>query len=141
LHRLVEQGELGLMTNLANPHSIEQMPLHEVMALHGERGLRQRLGIEVTRFSEAADRGKIGLALDLAGRLHALDRRQSEPYANHLLRVALRIIVHYEVRDADITCAALLHDSVEDHADALSSAGRQGALVMLTEHFGSRMAG
>src|SRR6202042_3803659 len=84
-------------------------------------------------------RRKIKQALQLAGRLHAIDHRQREPFVNHLLRVALRIIVHYEVSDADVVCAALLHDSVEDHADDMSSAGRPGAFAMLTACFGPRV--
>jgi hypothetical protein len=36
----------------------------------------------------AADQERITQALDLASRLHAADRRQNEPYVNHLLRVA-----------------------------------------------------
>jgi (p)ppGpp synthase/HD superfamily hydrolase len=128
------------MTQLGNPRIIEQMPLHEITARHGERGLRQRFAIEVARFAEAADRHKVRQALDLAGRLHHLDQRQCELYVNHLLRVALRIIVHYDVQDADITCAALLHDSVEDHADDLSPSGRPGALAALTAEFGPQVA-
>ena len=50
------------------------------------------------------------------------------------------IIVHYDVSDADIICAALLHDSVEDHADDLSPAGRPGAFAMLTACFGPQVA-
>ena len=97
------------------------MPLHAITALHGESGLRERLTIETAAFP-AADRECIAQALDLASRLHAADRRQNEPYVNHLLRVAIRIITYYRVRDADVICAALLHDAVEDHADDLSPA-------------------
>ena len=43
--------------------------------------------------------------------------------------------------DADVICAALLHDSVEDHADDMSPAGRPGAFAMLTACFGPRVAG
>lgn len=128
------------MTHLADPRIIERMPLHEITARFGERGLRQRLAIEITRFTEAADRQRIEQALDLAGRLHELDRRQREPYVNHVLRVGLRIIVHYGIHDSDIICAALLHDSIEDHADDLSRAGRPGALAMLTKCFGPQVA-
>jgi (p)ppGpp synthase/HD superfamily hydrolase len=74
-------------------------------------------------------------------RVHAQDHRQREPYLNHALRVALRIIVHYEVHDPDIISAALLHDLVEDHADELSPAGRLGAFAMLTACFGPRVSG
>lgn len=54
--------------------------------------------------------------------------------------VALRIIVHYDVHDADVICAALLHDSVEDHSDEMSPAGRPGTFAMLTACFGARVA-
>jgi hypothetical protein len=57
-----------------------------------------------------------------------------------VLRVALRIIVHYDVHDADIICGALLHDSVEGHADDMSPAGRPGAFTVLTACFGPRVA-
>jgi len=91
-------------------------------------------------------------ALDLAARLHAGDRRDTEPYVNHLLRVAIRIMSHYRVRDADVVCAALLHDAVEDHAADLaaggggvelagSGAGQPAALAVLAAEFGPRVAG
>ena len=81
-------------------------------------GLRERLAMEVEVFADA-DRDRITRALDLAARLHASDRRQRESYLSHLLRVAIRIVSHYRVRDPDVVCAALLHDSVEDHATNL----------------------
>ena len=119
---------------------VERMPLHAITALYGERGLRERLATETARLADTAGRRKIKQALQLAGRLHTLDHRQREPYVNHVLRVALRIIVHYEVQNADIICAALLHDSIEDHADDLSPTGRPGALAMLAACFGSQVA-
>jgi hypothetical protein len=112
------------------------MPLHAITALYGEQGLRERLALETAAFS-GADQSRIAAALELAGRLHQADRRQREPYVNHLLRVALRIICHYEVLDADLTCAALLHDSVEDHAGQLSQSGtRAQAFAALAERLG-----
>jgi hypothetical protein len=116
------------------------MPLHAITTLHGEAGLRERLAIEVESFP-AADRDRIMRALGLAARLHAHDRRQREPYINHPLRVGIRIISHYNVRDPDIVCAALLHDAVEDHAEELAPHGsRQDALAVLAERFGTRIA-
>lgn len=125
-------------------HTIERrivdvMPLHAITALYGERGLRERFATETGRIGDPSGRRRIKQALQLAGRLHALDHRQREPYLNHVLRVALRIICHYDVHDADIICAALLHDSVEDHATDLSPAGRPGAFAMLTAWFGPRV--
>jgi len=77
---------------------LAQMPLHAITSVHGEAGLRERLLMEIERLP-AADRHRAQDALALAGRLHAADRRQREPYANHLLRVAIRILSHYRVTD------------------------------------------
>jgi (p)ppGpp synthase/HD superfamily hydrolase len=119
---------------------IETMPLHAITALYGEQGLRERLAIEAAKLADAAAEHKVMDALDLAGQLHAHDQRQREPYINHLIRVALRISCHYDVRDVDITCAALLHDSVEEHADDLSPAGREGAFANVAARFGPRVS-
>jgi (p)ppGpp synthase/HD superfamily hydrolase len=117
------------------------MPLHVVTAMYGEEGLRARFAAEIARLPDPAGRDRAAAALDLAGRLHAADRRQREPYVNHLLRVALRIICHYGVDDADVICAALLHDAVEDHADGLAPGGRAAAVAALAASFGPRVAG
>ena len=127
-------------------HTVERrivavMPLHAITAIYGERGLRERLATETGRLADTSGRRKVKQALQLAGRLHSLDQRQREPYVNHLLRVALRIICHYGVHDADIIAAALLHDAVEDHAIDLSANGRPGALAMLAAGFGPHVAG
>jgi hypothetical protein len=116
------------------------MPLHAITAVHGEAGLRERFAIEIASFPDG-ERLRAELALELAARLHAGDRRQREPYVNHLLRVAIRIITYYSVRDADVICAALLHDAVEDHAEELAdSGGQQEALTALASQFGNRVA-
>jgi hypothetical protein len=116
------------------------MPLHAITSLHGETGLRERLAIEARAFPEA-DQDRIARALALASRLHSADRRQREPYVNHLLRVAIRIASHYGVRDAEVVCAALLHDAVEDHAaDLTPNSGRPEALAVLAGEFGTRVA-
>ncbi len=116
------------------------MPLHAITATYGEAGLRQRLAVEMQSFLDN-ERCSAGQALTLASRLHADDRRQREPYVNHLLRVAIRIISHYGIHDADVVCAALLHDAVEDHAGGLAADGsQQAALAALAAEFGSRVA-
>jgi hypothetical protein len=117
------------------------MPLHAITAVHGEAGLRERLASEVLGFP-AGERAQVEDAAELASRLHAGDRRQREPYVNHLLRVTIRIISHYRVRDPAIACAALLHDAVEDHAADLAPDGSQAAaLGVLAGRFGSDVAG
>jgi len=120
---------------------VATMPLHAITSTYGEEGLRARFAIEIERWPEP-DQRRLEQALALAGRLHAADRRDREPYVNHLLRVAIRVMSHYGVDDADVACAALLHDAVEDHAAELAPDGtREAALAALAEQFGSRVAG
>ena len=116
------------------------MPLHAITTMYGEQGLRERLALETGRLADPAARNQVRRALQLADRLHACDRRQREPYVNHLLRVALRIMVHYGVWEPDVICAALLHDAVEDHADDLSTTGRPGAFALLAADYGAQVA-
>jgi (p)ppGpp synthase/HD superfamily hydrolase len=129
-----------MTTQDADRRIVKVMPLHAITAMYGERGLRKRFSIESIRLGDAAGQRKAVRALELASRLHARDRRQREPYINHSLRVALRILCHYGVNDTDVICAALLHDSVEDHADDLSPNGRPGAFASLTADFGPQVA-
>src|ERR1700726_4901274 len=117
------------------------MPLHAITSTYGEAGLRDRFAAEIASWPEA-DRLRMERALDLAARLHADDRRDREPYVNHLLRVAIRIMSHYGVHDADVVCAALLHDAVEDHPAELTGphGDRRAALAVLAAEFGPRVA-
>jgi hypothetical protein len=134
--RLAAEAPVGL--DAAERRLLAMMPLHAITSVHGEAGLRERLLLEIGRFP-AADRARAADALALASRLHARDRRQREPYANHLLRVTIRILSHYRVADPDLACAALLHDAVEDHAEGIAPGGtRQAAITVLAGQFGAR---
>ena len=117
------------------------MPLHAITSTYGEAGLRERFAAEIASWP-GPDRRRMEQALDLAARLHAGDRRDREPYLNHLLRVAIRIMTYYGVRDTDVICAALLHDSVEDHPAELAggAADPAAALAVLAAEFGPRVA-
>jgi (p)ppGpp synthase/HD superfamily hydrolase len=118
------------------------MPLHAITEVYGEEGLRERFRLEAEQF-DAAERPRLHDALDLAADLHRDDRRTREPYLNHLLRVAIRLAHHYEVRDPDVIVAGLLHDSVEDHADELAPGADDpvpAALAALSDRFGPRVA-
>jgi len=86
-------------------------------------------------------------ARGLPGVLQAGDRRVREPYLNHLLRVAIRIIKYYGVRDVDVLTAALLHDAVEDHPAELAGLDggthaelTEAAVAALARRFGPRVA-
>src|SRR6185312_4118539 len=108
---------------------VATMPLHAITSAYGEEGLRARFAAEIEAWPRA-DQRRLNQALALAGRLHAADRREREPYVNHLLRVAIRIMSHYGVRDGDVVCAALLHDAVEDHAAELAPDGTRAAALV-----------
>jgi hypothetical protein len=120
---------------------VATMPLHAITSTYGEQGLRERFAIEIASWPEP-DKQRLNQALDLAARLHAADRREREPYLNHLLRVAIRIMSHYGVHDTDVSCAALLHDAVEDHAADLAGGpdDQAAALAVLAGQFGPRVA-
>ena len=117
------------------------MPLHAITSTYGEEGLRARFEAEIETWPEE-DQRRLNQALELAARLHAADRREREPYINHLLRVAIRIMSHYGVHDADVVTAALLHDAVEDHTAELAGphGDRRAALAVLAAEFGPRVA-
>jgi (p)ppGpp synthase/HD superfamily hydrolase len=123
------------------------MPLHAITEVYGEDGLRDRFALELEHFPPAA-RAQLTAALELAARLHAADRRVREPYLNHLLRVAIRIIRYYGIHDVDVLTAALLHDTVEDHPAELAGLPPElshaeltnAAVAELARRFNPRMA-
>jgi (p)ppGpp synthase/HD superfamily hydrolase len=127
----------------AIPTYLLSLPLHAITEVYGEEGLRQRFALEISRFDEA-EQVKLNRALALADRLHRDDRRVREPYLNHLLRVAIRIICYYRIRDVNVLVAALLHDAVEDHPEALAGGApadpTEAALAVLARDFGPRVA-
>ncbi|MBQ1043592.1 MULTISPECIES: HD domain-containing protein [unclassified Micromonospora] len=128
------------------PAYLATMPMHAITEIHGEPGLLARFRLEIEAFDEA-DRDRLTEALDLAADLHRDDRRVREPYLNHLLRVSIRLMHHYQVRDVDVIVAGLLHDAVEDHPAELAGldAGTgadatPAALAVLSDRFGARVA-
>jgi hypothetical protein len=128
---------------MESPAYLATMPMHAITEMLGESGLRDRFRLEIARFDPAAQ-DRLTDALELASALHREDRRVREPYLNHLLRVSIRLMHHYQVLDVDVIVAGLLHDSVEDHAPEL--AGGTGddqtaaALAALAGRFGARVA-
>ncbi|MBX7267499.1 HD domain-containing protein [Micromonospora sp. Llam7] len=141
------------------PPYLATMPMHAITEMHGEAGLRERFRLETEPF-DADSRRRLDDALDLAARLHRHDRRSREPYLNHLLRVAIRMLHHYQVGDVDVIVAGLLHDTVEDHpvelandrppakpaasdqaaGDGTATDPTTAALAVLADRFGSRVA-
>jgi (p)ppGpp synthase/HD superfamily hydrolase len=127
---------------------LRTMPLHAVTEVYGTAGLRELFAAEIEVF-DAAGQAVLHRAERVAGRLHAEDRRVREPYVNHLLRVAIRIVRYYRVRDVDVVTAALLHDAVEDHPreladlagdDERAAGDTAAALAVLARAFSPRVA-
>jgi hypothetical protein len=126
-----------------SPQVLLTMPLHAISEVYGEEGLRNRFELEVAR-RPGLDRPTLERALALATELHREDRRSREPYVNHLLRSAIRVMCYYGIEDTDVVAATLLHDSVEDHADDLAG-DRPGdraeaATAEVAHRFGPRVA-
>jgi (p)ppGpp synthase/HD superfamily hydrolase len=125
------------------PRYLLSLPLHVVTEVYGEQGLRRRFQLEIASFTDA-EQAVLERAFRLAERLHRDDRRAREPVLNHLLRVTIRIMCHYRVRDVEVLAAALLHDAVEDHPDELAGGAPEdpttAALAVLARDFGPRVA-
>lgn len=86
--------------------------------------------------------------INMAVELHIdqSDRPSGEPYVNHVLGVARRLVSEYGVTKPDMIIAALLHDSVEDQSSKLAAlsqsvAGseRDKAYDALSSHFSPRV--
>jgi (p)ppGpp synthase/HD superfamily hydrolase len=90
---------LGVTT----PEQLLAMPLHAVTEVYGEAGLRERFALEVAGLP---GRSTMEDALVWAAALHADQRRTREPYLNHVLRVAIRILTYYRVTDPEVIGSA-----------------------------------
>jgi (p)ppGpp synthase/HD superfamily hydrolase len=116
---------------------IRSMPLHAITELYGTEGLVRRFDMEVEGRFGPTDVSQLNTAFELARRLHEDDRRVREPYVNHLLRVASRMMIYYGVLDVDVISAGLLHDSIEDHAEDIADNDAVDARL----HASQRLAG
>ena len=78
----------------------------------------ERFRLEVQQFDDAA-RARLTRRWSSPP---AAPRRSTVPGAvrEPLLRVAIRLMHHYQVRDVDVIVAGLLHDAVEDHPGELA---------------------
>jgi hypothetical protein len=108
------------------------MPLTRVSIEYNTWGLEFRFQQALSKLElEEQELVLIQSSLKLALDLHKDDTRTYEPYNNHILRVALRLIEDIGVTDPVIIAASLLHDSIEDHAPELAS--RYGGIEIIDE--------
>lgn len=115
-------------------------------------------GIEKLRPQENGEDGshlteseieRINRAVNLAVELHIdqKDRPNGEPYINHVLNVARRLVAEYGVTNQNTIMAAALHDSVEDQSAKLAALNsstegndREKSLKYIAVHFGERVS-
>jgi hypothetical protein len=94
------------------------LPLTLVSLDYGTEGLELRLQHELDELG-LKNNHMVQEGIELGLALHHHDSRTYEPYGNHLLRVALRLI-EFEVKDPTVLAAAMLHDGLEDHPGELA---------------------
>lgn len=100
---------------------------------------------EINVFS-SENQERIHRAYAVAEYAHAEQRRpQGEEYIHHPLRVALTVLREFRITDADLVCAALLHDVIEDQSERLiekygEEDDEHEALYVIERLFGHRVA-
>lgn len=153
LEKPVKEEEVALSTQ-DRINSEEKFKVYKTAELisdlsGGVERLRQKEGDENGPQLTEQEIQKINEAVNLALELHIdqKDRPSGEPYVNHILSVARRLVVEYGVANPNMIMAAALHDSVEDQSAKLSVLNaeaegdeRQKSLGYLTSHFGERVS-
>jgi len=106
-----------------------------------------------------ANTARLNDAIQVASYLHRTDVRRgargksiNPPYIEHPLRVAIRLFRYFDVKNPDTLIAAILHDTVEDHAPEFGDfeggtnyrdkpeVARQAALEFISDNFGYAVA-
>lgn len=97
------------------------MKMRDLTIEYSADGLERRFALEVAQLElDGQAKREILSALDIALKAHEKQKRGDHPYSTHPLRVAIRIMSHFEIRDnRDVIIAAILHDTVEDCANEL----------------------
>lgn len=96
------------------PDHVRGLSLGKVTEEFGTIGLYARM-VDTLESSGLKDSEVIQLGLHLGLALHADDYRTNGHYTDHLMRVTLRMIEDFNVRDPNLIAAGPLHDSFEDH--------------------------
>jgi (p)ppGpp synthase/HD superfamily hydrolase len=67
-----------------------------------------------TRFLDEGGRNLCNQSLEVVTELFKDKKYKGQPYVTHLLRVAIRLMRDYEIRDPEMISASIFHDAVED---------------------------
>jgi (p)ppGpp synthase/HD superfamily hydrolase len=110
-------------------------------ATGGGHPSRERFFLEISDFTPE-EQEQLIKAQQFSDKYHAQQRRaDGAPYMNHIFRVVIRIMHHYQVKDLEVILAALLHDVVEDQAKAITgiddkAAAKEPAFGVIAAEFG-----
>lgn len=109
-----------------------------------DEGVSRRFNEALEAFS-AEQRPILIEAAGKAVRLHALQapRPSGERYANHVVRVASRIVNEFGIVDAELFIAGLYHDTIEDQLDLLcgvKGASRQQGYDTIRDLYSPRVS-
>lgn len=96
------------------PDHVRGLSLGKVTEEFGTIGLYART-VDTLERNGFADNELVQLSLQLGLALHADDYRTNGHYTDHLMRVTLRMIEDFGIRDPNLIAAGPLHDSFEDH--------------------------
>lgn len=116
MDRFKEIANPNISPGTLTPDHVRGLSLHEVTKEFGTLGLYTRLEDSLHQYDLDTD-SRLLWAVQFGLMLHANQERSNGHYADHLMRVTLRVIEHFGITDPTIVKAAILHDSVEDHPE------------------------
>jgi len=96
------------------PEDVRGLSLGKLTEEFGTIGLYTRL-IDTLEREGFNDNNLVQLSLQLGLALHANDERTNGHYTDHLMRVTLRMLEDFKIRDPNLIAAGPLHDVLEDH--------------------------
>lgn len=136
------------MEQIGHKHIYEDYSRFELKDLSPMQ-LQERLLADLQPYTDYETRAQISASFNLADYLHRDRFRSPGPYIEHPLRNANRIVTYFGIRDPEIVQAALLHDTVEDHAREMAELARieveteeearEVALAFIADLFGERV--
>jgi hypothetical protein len=96
------------------PDHVRGLSLGRVTEEFGTIGLYSRI-IDSLERAGFDDNELVQFSLQLGLTLHSDDYRTNGHYTDHLMRVTLRMVEDFGIRDSNLIAAGPLHDAFEDH--------------------------
>jgi hypothetical protein len=96
------------------PETVRKLSLGALSEQYGTTGLYVRLN-DALEQAELSDNILIRETTQLGLALHIDDMRTNGRYNDHLMRVTIRMLEDFGIRDPNLIAAGPLHDTLEDH--------------------------